>query len=296
MKKPMTRRQFIENSSAAALGSGLLMGAAGEALADPVTKSKVVLVRNPDVLDDDGTPRQDVVLEMLDGAVTALTGEEDPVDAWKTFIDPSDVVGIKSNVWRYIPTTTQVEQALKRRVMDVGVGEERIGIDDRGVLDNPIFQRSTALINARPMRTHHWSGVGTLIKNYIMFVRDPASYHDNSCANLATIWNESICKGKTRLNVLVMLTPQFHSVGPHGFNAKYVWRYNGLMVGFDPVATDAAGLRIIEAKRRAFFAEERPLSPPVTHIEVADRRYQLGNADPAKIELVKIGDTRDILI
>ena len=41
---------------------------------------------------------------------------------------------------------------MKKRMMDAGVKESQIGIDDRGVLKNPIFLGATALINARPMR------------------------------------------------------------------------------------------------------------------------------------------------
>ncbi len=129
-----------------------------------------------------------------------------------------------------------------------------------------------------------------------MFVPDPSEYHDDSCARLATIWENPLVKGKTRLNVLVMLTPQFHGVGPHNFNPTYVWPYYGMLVGFDPVAVDATGLRIIEAKRRDFFAEDRPLNPPAKHILAADTRYHLGTADPAGIEVIKIGDDRDALI
>jgi hypothetical protein len=146
------------------------------------------------------------------------------------------------------------------------------------------------------MRSHHWSGVGSLLKNYIMFVPRPDQYHGDSCADLATIWNKPHVKGKTRLNVLVLLTPQFHCVGPHSFHPKYVWQYYGLMVGFDPVAVDATGLRIIQAKRREFFAEDRPLSPPAKHIMLADTRHGLGTADPRKIDLVKFGYDEDILI
>ena len=50
-----------------------------------------------------------------------------------------------------IPTTEPVESALKQRVLDVGVKPSDVAIDDRGVLGNPVFRRSTALINARPM-------------------------------------------------------------------------------------------------------------------------------------------------
>jgi hypothetical protein len=295
-KKGITRRKFIQSTALATLGSSLLFGGPGKLWAESRKKSRVILVRNKDVMDSNGNPRKDIVLKMLDEALTALTGKKHPLDAWMTLVTPDDIVGIKTNVWQYIPTTKQVEQALKKRIMDAGVPESQIGIDDRGVLDNPVFQRATALFNARPMRTHHWSGVGSLIKNYIMFVPDPSNYHGDSCADLAVIWNKPAVKGKTRLNVLVMLTPQFHGVGPHSFSPKYVWKYYGFLVGFDPVAVDSIGLRIIEAKRRDFFGEARPLSPPAKHILLADTRHHLGTADPGNIELIKLGYNEDILI
>lgn len=295
-KKGITRRKFIQSTALATLGSSLLFGGPGKLWAESRKKSRVILVRNKDVMDSNGNPREDIVLKMLDEALTALTGKKQPLDAWMTLVTPDDIVGIKTNVWQYIPTTKQLEQALKKRIMDAGVPESQISIDDRGVLDNPVFQRATALFNARPMRTHHWSGVGSLIKNYIMFVPDPSNYHGDSCADLAVIWNKPAVKGKTRLNVLVMLTPQFHGVGPHSFSPKYVWKYYGFLVGFDPVAVDSIGLRIIEAKRRDFFGEDRPLSPPAKHILLADTRHHLGTADLGNIELIKLGYNEDILI
>jgi hypothetical protein len=289
----VTRRQF--NLSLAALGGALLLPGGASAAKPAPTKTKVVLVRDAAVLDEKGKPKKDVILKMLDDAVAALTGKKG-LSGWKTFLKPSDVVGIKTNVWNYLPTTEAVESSLKQRVLDVGVKAKDVAIDDRGVLRNPVFRRATALINARPMRAHSWSGVGSLIKNYIMFSPEPASYHPDSCADLARLWSLPVVKGKTRLNVLVMLTPQFHGVGPHNFNPKYVWKYHGLIVGFDPVACDAVGLRIIEAKRKAFFGDARPLAPPAKHIALADTRHHLGTADPAKIEIVRIGTDKDSLI
>jgi len=286
----LTRRQF--NLSIGALGGAALLPRRVLAAGATAGKTKVILVRDATVLDEKGKSKQTVVLKMLDDAVAALTGKKG-LEAWKTFLRPSDVVGIKTNRWTYLPTTEAVESALQQRVLDVGVKAQDVAIDDHGVLENPVFQRATALINARPMRSHHWSGVGSLIKNYIMFSPNPSSWHDDSCADLAGVWNLPIVKGKTRLNVLVMLTPQFHGVGPHSFNPKYVWSYHGLIVGFDPVACDSVGLRIIEAKRRAFFGEERPLAPPAKHITLADTRHHLGTTDPAKIEIVRIGYDKD---
>jgi hypothetical protein len=291
MKSGLSRRQF--NLSLVAAGGVALLPRRTVAAAP--AKTKVILVRDAGVLDDKGKPKQDVVAKMLDDAVGALTGKQG-LDGWKTLFKPSDVVGIKTNAWQYLPTTPQVEAALAQRVRDVGVKAQDVAVDDRGVLSHPVFQRATALINARPMRTHHWAGVGTLLKNYIMFSPNPSSWHDDSCADLAGLWKLPMVKDKTRLNVLVMLTPQFHGVGPHSFNPKYVWSYHGLIVGSDPVACDSVGLRIIEAKRRAFFGEERPLAPPAKHIALADTRHHLGTADPAKIEIVRIGYAKDALI
>ncbi len=295
-KESISRRQFIKSASAAAIGTTLLLS--GQETTAPVKsgKSRVVLVRDLDVLDENGNPKYAVVQEMLDAGIKALTDRPDPQSAWKTIIKPDDIVGIKNNRWSYLRTTAEVENSLKKRIMEVGVKEADISVDDLGVLRNPVFLKATALINARPMRSHHWSGVGSLIKNYIMFIPEPISIHPDSCADLASIWDLPVVKGKTRLNVLVMFTPQFHSFGPHSFNPKYVWKYHGLMLGFDPVAVDATGLRIIEAIRRDYFAEDRPLNPPAKHIAIADSKYHLGTADPLKIELIKIGYDKDSFV
>lgn len=270
------------------------MGSHGSALAKTGTRAKseltdVVLVRDKGLLDAKGRPKQDVVLEMLDTAVSRLTGEQDAVAGWRTLVKPEDLVGIKTNVWSPIGTTEAVEQSLRIRVLSAGVKEEHIAISDRTVRRDPVFKKATALINARPMRSHHWSGVGSLIKNYIMFVPDPYNYHEDSCARLGEIWTYPIVKDKTRLNVLVMFTPQFHNVGPHGFSPKHVWKYYGLLAGFDPVAIDTIGVKIIQGMRNEYFGEERPLTPPPHHIERAGSKYGIGTADMSRINLIKIG-------
>lgn len=292
----ITRRDFLKGSTAAAIAGTLYMDMPVSLFAAEA-KSRVVLVRHPDVINDETyQPNAAILKQMLDDAVTTLLDAETPEAAWKQLIGPDDVVGIKTNVWRYLRTPVELEQAIKQRVVGCGVAEDRIGIDDRGILHDPIFQNATALINARPLRTHYWSGVGSLIKNYIMFDENPSAYHPDSCADLAAVWNKPEVRGKTRLNVLVLLTPLFNGSGPHHFSAEYTWPYKGLLVGLDPVAVDATGVRILLAKRKAFFGEERPLNPPPKHIYLADTRHGLGTADTAKIELIKLGWQDGVLI
>jgi hypothetical protein len=295
-KKVITRRDFMRASSCVAMGSLMGFPLLRKSSAKTPEKSRVVLVRNKEVLDRQGQPRFPVLQEMLDQAVTSLLEAPGPESAWKQLVKPRDVVGIKSNVWHYLPTPGALEEAIQTRLMDAGVKEENLDVDDRGVLGNPVFESATALINVRPMRTHHWSGLGTLLKNYIMFVSWPFRYHGNACEKLGAIWQLPNVKGKTRLNVLVMLTPLFHGIGPHHFSSRYTWPYCGLIVSTDPVAADATGARIIQAKRNVFFGEEKPISPPPLHIATADTRFGLGNSRPERIQLITLGWGEDRFI
>jgi hypothetical protein len=293
-EKIITRRDFLRGAAGAALAAAMGGGTAERAEAE--LRAKVVLIRHAEVLGRHDNLRAEVVQSMLDEAVRILLGESELLAAWKKLIQRSDVVGIKSNVWWKLPTPGELEGAIQRRVLDVGVPEKNISIDDRGVLNNPVFQKSTALINVRPLRTHHWSGVGTCLKNYIMFVPDPASYHDEGCSPLGKIWHSPMVRGKTRLNILCAFTPQFYGRGAHYFDKRYVWPYKGLIVGTDPVAVDAVGAHLLKVKRVAFFGEDRALDAPPVHIMAADKKYNLGVSELNKIQLIKLGWQGEVLI
>jgi hypothetical protein len=290
----ISRRELLKRTAMTAAGGVLLLNRPVYAWAtEAEATSKVVLIRNRQLYADGDTPDAAICEQMLDEAVCRLTRLKTPKEAWASIVKPTDTVGIKTNQWEGLPTPPCVNEALKARVLGAGVTEDKVSVDDRGVKKNPVFQQATALINTRPMRTHAWSGVGSLIKNYIMFAEKPSDYHEDSCAVLGSLQELPMVKGKTRLHVLVMFTPQFHHIAPSKFAEEYSWKYSGLLVGFDPVAVDSTGLRIIEAKRRDYFKEDRPLNPPAKHIAIADSRYHLGTSDPSKIELVKLGWDED---
>ncbi|MGA2315063.1 MAG: DUF362 domain-containing protein [Thermodesulfobacteriota bacterium] len=293
-EKIITRRDFLRVTAGTAMAATLGSGILGEARAEPT--AKVVLIRNAEILGRQDKVQEEILQSMLDQAVKSLLGTNEPLEAWQKLFKSSDVVGIKSNVWAKMPTPKELETAIKRRLLDVGVAEKNIGIDDRGVLNNPVFQNATALVNVRPLRTHHWSGVGTCLKNYIQFVPDPSSYHDEGCSPLGKIWTYPIVKGKTRLNILSALTPQFYGRGANFFDKRYVWPYQGLIMGTDPVAVDAVGAHLLQVKRTGFFGEERALDVPPIHILVADKKYHLGVSDLSRIQLIKLGWMEEVLI
>lgn len=294
--RSISRRKLLKDATLASIAGTLYFNMPVYAFGKPESpKSRVVLIRHKDVMSDAGKINPSIMQKMIDEAVVELTGLN-LKDAWKSLVKPDDIVGIKSNVWKYIPTPSELENAVKERVMEAGVPEKNIGIRDRGLLNDDIFTNATALINMRPLRTHYWSGVGSLIKNYITFVKKPSDYHPDTCADLATLWKLPVAADKTRLNVLVVLTPLFHGSGPHHYSKQFTWQYNGLLVGFDPVAVDSVGVKLLLNKRADYFGEERPLNPPAKHVFLADTRHHLGTADSNKIELIKLGWEKGLLI
>jgi hypothetical protein len=285
------RRDFLK-----AAAGFLLAGSTCPAAAASEERARVVLVRSAEVLRPTGEIDAPVVSAMLDAAVQAVTSQNDPGAAWRTIASRSETVGVKSNVWQPLATPPELEDAIVSRLTGVGVARDSIAVDDRGVRTNPVFQRATALINIRPIRTHHWAGAGTCLKNYIMFVRFPWTYHPNACSELGRIWTSNGLREKTRLNVLVALTPQFFGRGAHSFDKRYVWRYQGLIAGTDPVAVDAVGAELLRKKRILHFGEDRALDAQPVHITTADRKYRLGISDLSRIDLVRIGPMEDALL
>jgi hypothetical protein len=304
-KRIITRRDFLRTTAlstvAGAIASCQKPPSSQEGREQPLSqvgkeKAKVVLIRDENALVGFKKPNDEVVQRMLDDAVTTLFGLSDPVLAWKKIVEPKDIVGVKSNIWRYLPTTSEVESIIKKRILDAGILEENIGIDDRGVRRSSIFQNATAIINVRPARTHDWSGIGGCIKNPITFSSSPPKYHPDACADLATLWDHHNLRNRVKLNILLMLSPQFHSTGPHSYSDKYIWDYKGIIVSQDPVAVDSVGLQVIQAKRLEYFGENRPFQTPAKHIQLAETRHHLGVADPNKIDLIRLGWTDNILI
>lgn len=309
-QKGVTRRDFLRGVGYAALAgaTGLETGCrrAGDgseketpadasvvALASS-EKARVVLIRDEEALDANGHINGEVIQRMLDQAVQTLLQVESPEAGWKQLMGPEDRVGIKSNVWMPLATPPEVVDALRVGALTAGVSADNIRVDDRGARQT--LADCTVLLNARPLRTHHWAGIGGCLKNYIMFVPSASEYHPDSCADLGAIWKLPIVQGKTRLNILIVLTPQFHGRGPHNFDPRYVWPYKGLLVSQDPVAVDAVGVKLLEVKRRLYFGEDLPFPTRTKHVTMADIKHGVGISDLQRIELIKLGWEDNVLI
>jgi hypothetical protein len=299
----LSRRRFLVNSSLAAAGLALGHSFAGShtvftdeqgkvdhARSGP--RSKVVLIRNKNLISAAGIADASVAIRMIDEALVALTGATTADAAWRSLFHKDDRIGIKTNVYAQLPTPPDVTALLRQRLTVTGIPEDAIPITDREA--HTLLADRTAILNIRPVRTHHWAGIGGCIKNHIMFVTNPSDYHGDSCADLGAIWKLPILKGKTRLNILLALNPLFYGRGPHNFDPRFQWNYGGIFVSTDPVAVDALGAELLRLKRVSFFGEDRAVTP-TKHIAVADTKHGLGVSDLSRIDLVRIGWEEQIL-
>ena len=60
---------------------------------------------------------------------------------WKKIIKPYDIVGIKTNVWSYLATPRELEDAIKKKISGGRCCRDKISVEDRKILRDP-FQKS----------------------------------------------------------------------------------------------------------------------------------------------------------
>jgi len=288
--KTWTRRDFLRGTLGATLGVSLMGSKFVTAETKQAGKSLVTLVRDKNAMDTGNTINPDVLKAMLDQTLIKCTGTSGAKDAWRSLFKPEDTVGLVPTP-HLNPTHSEVVDAVKSSLIEAGIPEENIK-NAQGGPDKP--KACTALIAMPGLKAHWLTGIGTVLKNYIMYSGTPRKYHDANSAKLGEIWNYPFVKGKTRLVLVDALHPLCDK-GPQP-DPRYKWGYNGLIAGTDPVAVDAVCLRIIMEKRKALRGEPWPLSPPPICIESADKVYSLGTSDWNNIKVNTYGWEEDLLL
>jgi len=176
-------------------------------------------------------------------------------------------------------------------IKEMGISEDNI-VMAQGGKRKPM--RCTALICMPALKGHWLTGIGTVIKNYILYSGRPSDYHHEDSAKLGEIWLIPEVKGKTRL-VLVDAIHPLCDKGPQP-DPRYKWAYNGLLAGTDPVAVETVCLKILTEKRHALRGEPWPISPPPICVEAADKAYGLGTSKMEEIKISHFGWEEDLLL
>jgi hypothetical protein len=286
----VTRRDFIRGTVGATLGATLLGPKWLEAAGGVEGRSAVLVVRDRAVLDQDLNADKAVLRKMLGDVLAGVTGEKDVKAAWLKLVGPKDVIGLVPTPVMN-PTHDELVEVVTETLVEAGVPAGNIQkAQGRSVDLGPI----TALVCMPGLKAHWLTGAGTVIKNYILYSGAPRNYHYADSAKLGEIWNLPKVKGKTKLVLVDALRPVCDK-GPQ-FDPRYRWPYCGLIGGTDPVAVEAVGLKIIQAKRDELRGEPWPLSPPPICVEAADKVYKLGTSDWARIDVKTVGWTEGLLV
>ena len=290
-KKPvLTRRDFIRGTIGAAVGTSIFGFKWPKAEAKALRSSLVTIVRDENAMDSSKNVDSTIIKKMLEQTLIKFTGQKNTKDAWLSLVKPTDMIGLVPTD-HLNPTHEEVVDAVKSSLVDAGIPRKRIKLAQGGA-DEP--KECTALIALPALKAHWLTGIGTVLKDYIMFSGSPSSYHKGNSAKLGEIWNLSFVKGKTKLVLVDALYPLCDK-GPQP-DPRYQWAYNGLIAGTDPVAVETVSLKIITEKRKAIKGEPWPLSPPPICVEAADKVYGLGTSQMEEITIEHYGWEQDLLL
>lgn len=287
----VTRRDFLKGTVAGVAGLALYGPEAVAAeKANAGAKSLVAIARAADALNDQLQVNKDSAATILRHAVATAAGTKTHEEAWKKLFKPTDIVGIVTSK-AVNPTHMELAEIITTDLKAMGIPEANVRFPQR---DAAIVKDCTALIALPGLKAHWLTGIGTVLKLYIMFSGRPRDYHEDNSAKLGEIWNLDFLKGKTKLTIVDALRPLCDK-GPQ-IDPRYQWTYNGIIASTDPVAAEAVGLKIIQAKRDEIKGEPWPLSPPPLCVEAADKKYGLGVSELARIKIVKSGWAEGALV
>jgi hypothetical protein len=290
-KKPvLTRRDFIRGTIGVTLGASVLGLQWPKGQAQAAGSSLVTIVRDKNALDSSKNVDTTVLKKMLEQTLTKVTGQKNTKDAWLSLFKPNDVIGLVPTD-HLNPTHDEVVHVVKNSLMDAGIPKDRIRQAQGGPRDP---KKCDALIAIPGLKAHWLTGIGTVLKNYIMYSGSPSSYHKSNSAKLGEIWNLPFVKGKTKLVLVDSLYPLCDK-GPQP-DPRYQWPYNGLIAGTDPVAVETVCLKIITEKRSVIRGEPWPLSPPPICVETADKVYGLGTSRLEQIKIKHYGWEHELLL
>ena len=289
-KAVLTRRDFMRGAIGVTLGASILGFQWPKGEAKAAGSSLVTVVRDKNALDASKNVDSTILEKMLEQTLIKVTGQKNTKDGWLSLVKPNDVIGLVPTD-HLNPTHDEVVEVVKSSLVDAGIPKDKIRLAQGGP-GNP--KKCDSLIALPGLKAHWLTGIGTVMKLYIMYSGSPSSYHKSNSSKLGEIWKLPFVKGKTKLVLVDSLYPLCDK-GPQP-DPRYQWPYNGLIAGTDPVAVETVCLNIINEKRKAIRGEPWPLSPPPICVEAADKVYGLGTSRMEQIKIEHYGWEHELLL
>jgi uncharacterized protein (DUF362 family) len=317
----MRRRDFL--GRAAALSAGVAFLGRTDLLAEgPAPRSVVVKVVR-DAASAGKKLDAACVREMVHAAVCKLSGKAKPEDAWKCYVRPDDVVGVKINCLFGVGAAThpEVTTAVVEGCRMAGVPDDKIIVWDRddkhleksgytvnrgsgvrylgvgadweedatdihtckGRLAKVLTRQCTALINVPILKHHAIAGITFSMKNHYGSFHNPNSAHGGGCDPFIACLNALKVIREKTRLIVGDALLPVADGGPQA-NPKSTWEYKAILAATDTVAIDYIGLKILDEQRATI---QKPLLEGGKAKCIATAAGMgLGVADLAKIELV----------
>lgn len=216
--------------------------------------------------------------ELIMHGIQSLTRESDPVRAWQAVLGPAKLIVLKFNsvAAQQINTTDAMARALVDALAAGDYGPDRIALVEaprhlqaqlktrdvprgwgeaisvgqtRDELANYVYE-ADAIINVPFLKTHRIAGMTCCLKNLShALIRHPARYHDNGCSPyVGQIVGAGAITTRLKLNIVNAMRTVINN-GPDA-TERDIYSHGGILLGFDPVATDAVGRDILLRLRR----------------------------------------------
>ncbi len=309
----MTRREFLAFLAAGAAASAMSAAGGSAAVTGDLPKSRVVLVTHPEVIIKGYRVNPPIIRQMLDRALVELTGKRTESLAWAAIGRQDDFVAVKHNSIGQptLHSHTEINDVLASRLAaDAKVDPKRILVVDRRLpppyneLSEPFTlpsrglktrlrrlytDQATAVINVSVLKSHFGAGISAAMKNHLGSVNNPAAFHgwapDRMPKSLPELNALGPLRAKTRLVIVDAIRPLF--AGGPADQPEYRWDFRSLIVATDPVAATAVGMRILEKQRALVRGKEWPMTA-ARQMVAWGRIIRLGNADPDRIDLVRV--------
>ncbi len=310
MNDRLNRRRFLEASTgalAAVLWPGRVLHGAGDAPAGSV----VVQMRSDNVIVERHVSVQ-VLNDMMDRALLALTGAANPAGAWARILDPEDVVGIRferagasqlgtSEVvghWLLdglqaagwpaeqivlLEAPEPLANAYATRPYRFGWTAEAVDFGSGRDWLSSFYDQVTAVITVPFLKNDNLAGLSGCIKSLTYhMMKHPARFHDTpGLPFMADVLAVPGVRDKVRLCILNGLRVAYDK-GP--LVADDALENSGLIImGTDPVATDAVGLHALSQIRQDHGLSSLTPGDDAPALVAAERKG-LGYMDFRKIE------------
>lgn len=284
-----------------------------------VARTDSIMIRDtpltPGWLYPEGRIDYTAIDRLLREAVAAALNTGTADEAWRLLLNPTDRVAIQFDVKGIAPRDVMLE-ALIRQIMDAGVplrniiiysGDEtelyRAGFDlsgrtpgarvmasdalgYRGGVSRVVLDASSKIVNLSRLRVDPDLGMYGALANClesVPYVERTRARRD--AAYVADAASGATLRRKTVLHIVDALRPGY-ALTEDGRSYE-TWEYRGVLASTDPVAVDVIGREILQEGRELSGAGSEPLE--VAYIEQASERLRLGNSNPQKINVIRIG-------